>query len=270
MKTRHLGIILIIGALIACTIPFVHAADDEAVTLYNKADILINGGDYRTALPLLDRALELNTSQFVSSGARLYTLLDKSKVQIELGDNSGALETIDLALAIEETDKLWNNKGYVLFLLGRYDESLSAYNRAIRITPKYTVALINKGDTLMKLRRYQDAVETYTFAFESDAPANDLTLTQKAKTWKDTGDAYYNLGKYQEAVSAYKGSLAFDPANTDATAGLARAQQKASEISPVFIIAAIAAVAIIGGAVYYLIKGKKAGKSQKEKPVGKK
>ena len=270
MKNRHLGNILLICALIACTIPFVHAVDDEAVALYNQADRMINAGDYGTALPLLDRALELNTSQFVSTGARLYALLDKSKAQIELGDNSGALDTIDLALAIEENDKLWNNKGYVLFLLGRYDESLSAYNRAIRITPQYTVALINKGNSLMKLGRYQDAIDAYTLAFESDASANDLTLSQKAKTWKDTGDANYNLGKYQEAVSAYKSSMAFDPANTDATAGLARAQQKASEISPVFFVAAIAAVAIIGGAVYYLIKGKKAGKSQKEKPVGKK
>jgi tetratricopeptide (TPR) repeat protein len=270
MKTRHLGIIVLVCALIACTIPFVHAADDESVALYNQADRLINAGDYRAALSLLDRALELNTSQFVSSGARQYALLDKSKAQIELGDNSGALSTIDLALAIEETDKLWNNKGYVLFLLGRYDESLSAYDSAIRITPKYTVALINKGDSLMKLGRYQDAVDTYTLAFESDAPANDLTLSQKAKTWKDTGDAYYSLGKYQEAVGAYKNSLAFNPANADAAAGLARAQRKASEISPVLVVAAIAAVAIVGGAVYYLARRQKTAPPREEKQGRKK
>jgi len=270
MKNRHLGIILLVCALITCTIPFVHAADDEAVALYNQADRFINAGDYGTALPLLDRALELNTSQFVSSGARLYALIDKSKAQIELGDNSGALDTIDLALAIEENDKLWNNKGYVLFLLGRYDESLSAYNRAIRITPQYTVALINKGNSLMKLGRYQDAVDAYTLAFESDAQANDLTLSQKAKTWKDTGNAYYNLGKYQEAMSAYKSSLTFDPANTDAAAGLARAQQNASAISPVLVAAALAAVAVIGGAAYYLTRRQKAAPPKEEKPGRKK
>jgi tetratricopeptide (TPR) repeat protein len=122
----------------------------------------------------------------------------------------------------------------------------------------------------MKLGRYQDAVDAYTLAFESDAPANDLTLSQKAKTWKDTGDAYYSLGKYQEAVGAYKNSLAFDPANADVAAGLARAQQKASEISPVLVVAAIAAVAIVGGAVYYLTRRQKTAPPTEEKQGRKK
>jgi tetratricopeptide (TPR) repeat protein len=262
MRPGTLYSLIIIVAVLLCLIPPVLAADsatapqDPAVALFNRADQYIAAGDYKNAILLLDRALAMNTSQFVDSGARLYALLDKSKAQIELGDYTAALATIDQALAIEETDKLWNNKGYVFFRLGRYDDAVTAYNTAIRITPDYTVALINKGDALMKLSKYQAAIDSYTKAMESDAKANDLSFSQKAKTWKDMGDAYYALGNYQAALSSYNSVLSIDPQNSDAAAALARAKQQADSGTAIMIVAVIAVVILCGAAGYYILKRK--------------
>ncbi len=220
MKTGTLCTILLFCVLLACTVPAVNAAEvqdvqqepvDEAVQLYNRAD----------------KALAMNTSQFVSSGARTYALVDKSKAQIELGDYDGALVTIEQALTLEETDKLWNNRGYVLYKLGRYQESVNSYNVAIRITPEYTVALINRGDALMKLAKYQDALDSYYSAFRSDLNVDALTISQKTETWKNMGDAYVGLGKYQEAIKAYESSLMNDPKNSETAAALSNARQDA-------------------------------------------
>lgn len=264
MNSGKICSLLILCALLTCTIPSAFAVDDEAVKLYNRASQYINVGDYTNALPLLDQALALNSSEFVASGARTYALLDKSKAQIELGEFNGALATIDLALATEETDKLWNNRGYVLFRLGRYDEAVTSYTTAIRITPDYTIALINKGDALMKLAKYQDAIDAYTKAMASDAQANDLSLTQKAKTYKDMGDAYAGLGKYQDAVTAYTASLVNDPGNADTSAALARARQQA-DAGAQLMIGAVIAILIIGGvAAYYLMQKKTVDPDQKK------
>ncbi len=262
MKPRTLYSLIILIALLLCMVPAVLAAEndtkslDPAVALYNRAAQYVNGGDYQNALPLLDQALAMNTSQFVSSGARQYALLDKSKVQIELGDYNGALATIDQALALEETDKLWNNKGYVLFRLGRYDEAVTSYNTAIKITPGYTIALINKGDALMKLTKYQGAIDAYTLAFASDVQANDLSFAQKAKTWNDMGDAYYAIGNYQGAIAAYTSVLTIDPENSDAAAGLARAKQQA-DAGTTMLVAVILVVIIGGAALYYVMQKRK-------------
>lgn len=263
MKSSTFCSLLVLCALLSFILPVVQAADtgstgptDEAIKLYNRADQYINVGDYKNALPLLEQALALNTTEFVASGARQYALLDKSKAQIELGDYSGALATIDQALVFEETDKLWNNRGYVLFRLAKYDEAVTAYDRAIKITPDYTIALINKGDALMKLSKYQNAIDAYTAAFAADAQANDLSIPQKAKTARDTGDAYAALGKYPEAIVAYKSSLTNDPGNADTAAALARAQQQADGATWI-LIAGVIAVIIVGGiAAYYLMKKK--------------
>jgi superkiller protein 3 len=277
MRTRKIFTLLVLLALVSAGIPAVLAEEeqqlDEGIILYNRASQSLNTGDYAAALVLLDQALALNTSEFISSGARNYALLDKSKVQIELNDLTGALATIDQALALEETDKLWNNKGYVLYRLGRYAEAVTAYNTAIKITPDYTVALINKGDALMVLADHQGAIDAYTRAMVSDADDNDLTLTQKAITYRDMGDAHMALGQYREAASAYQSSLVNNPDNAEVKERLSLAQQKADSASQMTIVTVIAVVVIGCAAAWFILKrmNKPAGeKSGKDAPVKKK
>jgi tetratricopeptide (TPR) repeat protein len=189
---------------------------------------------------------------------------------VAASDFARAINAFDSALSsnttiIRMSDGLlytYRNKAYAQIQLEMFTDALNTTNEGLALYQNDAPLWNNKGYAFFKLGRYPEAIAAYDQAL---AINKDYT-----KGWINKGDALFEAGRYQEAVAAYTSALATDPGNADATAGLARAQQKASEISPVFFVAAIAAVAIIGGAVYYLIKGKKAGKSQKEKPVGKK
>jgi len=205
---------------------------DDGTYYYNLGTRLLANGEFERAINAFDSALASNTTMIQQSDALSYLYRDKAFVLIQLGRFSDAVDTTNQGLSLYPKDvSLWNNKGYALFKLGQYNDAINAYDQALAI----------EKDTI-KLSKY----------------------------WTNKGEALYSVGNYPEAMDAFQKALQLNPSNTGAAEGLARAQQKASEISPVFVVAAIAAVAIIGGAVFYLMKGKKAGKSQKEKPVGKK
>ncbi len=58
----------------------------------------------------------------------------------------------------------WVKKGNDLYLLGRYQEALEAFEGALSGSPDYAPAWNNKGLTLYILGRYQEAVDSYAKA----------------------------------------------------------------------------------------------------------
>jgi tetratricopeptide (TPR) repeat protein len=143
-----------------------------------------------------------------------------------LGMFSDAVDTTTKGLSLYPADpKLWNNKGYGLFKLGRYGDAISAYDQAL--------------------------------AVEQDS-------SQLSKYWTNKGDALAASGKYQEAADAYQKALTYNPSNTIAAEGLTKTQGKITPYPMVFIIGVIAVVLIGGVAVYYLLK-RKGTNASKEK-----
>lgn len=255
METRWIFSVLLAGLFVSCIIPAVHA--DESTNLTNQAILLIHNGsnDYDRAIALIDRALAINSSEF---GGRGYALELKSYCLIQMGNYSAALATIDQALEFEESAVLWNNKGYILYKEGQYQDSVDAYTRALKLDPAYTVALINKGNSLMELKKYDEAVAAYTAAFTADKEVRALSVQQQVKSYNNLGDAYFQLGKYAESAAAYESALAAEPGNATATAGLAKASQQAQATTLVLIAGVVVMLLICGGAAYYFLKVKKA------------
>ena len=50
--------------------------------------------------------------------------------------------------------------------MGKYDEAIQAYDRAIEINPQYTDAWYNKGETLRRQDKYDEAIQAYDKAIK--------------------------------------------------------------------------------------------------------
>jgi len=188
MKIRNMiGILAILIALACLVLPAAaadNATEDAATSFYNHGVLVLGSNDYAGAISLFDQALASNTTLISKSDTLAYIYQAKAYAQIQLGNYTDALSTINEGLASDGKDaKLWNNKGYALYSLGQYQQALDAYNTAIQYEQNYTNALINKGDTLQKLNRYQDAIDSYNAALVA-SPGNAAATEGLAKAQK--------------------------------------------------------------------------------------
>lgn len=101
-----------------------------------------------------------------------------------------------------------SDRGNVLRDLGRHEEALASYDRALRLKPDYAKAFYHRGNTLLKLKRPEDALASYDRAL---------------KLRPDYADALYNCGvalqslkRPQEALARYDRALQFKPEDAEA------------------------------------------------------
>jgi tetratricopeptide (TPR) repeat protein len=132
------------------------------------------------------------------------TLLSKGIALNDLGRYDEAITYFDKALAINPNYKnALLSKGWSLSNLGRYDEAIEYYDRAIEIDPNYILALNNKGLALNGLGRYDEAITYFDKALAIN-PNYEWALNNK-------GNALNDLGRYDEAITYYDKALAINP-----------------------------------------------------------
>ncbi|WP_414588282.1 CHAT domain-containing protein, partial [Scytonema sp. PCC 10023] len=100
-------------------------------------------------------------------------------------------------------DSAWNNRGVALGNLGRHEEAIASYDKAIEIKPDYDSAWNNRGVALGNLGRYEDAVASYNKAIEIK-PDDD-------SAWYNRGVALGELGRYEEALASYDKAIEIKP-----------------------------------------------------------
>lgn len=138
-----------------------------------------------------------------------------------------------------ETDEwhkgAWFKKGLALCMLGRSDEAISAYDRALEIKSSDAYVLHSKGLALRKLGRSAEASEILKrarnewnsdgmelFFFERYADAikfYDKALEIDPKflcAWVNKGTALSKMGKYEEAIGAFNHAIEINPNNPQA------------------------------------------------------
>jgi tetratricopeptide (TPR) repeat protein len=162
--------------------------EKDAGTLnYNYGVQSVTLGDYTAAIGFFDKALAENTSMLEKTDALLYLYQGKAYAQIKLEKYSDSVATADAGLAKYPKDAmLWNNRGWALQNLGKSQEALAAYDKAVSIDGNYTNALINKGNILSQMGKYSEAVAAYTQANETDpfniAASDGLELAKKGES----------------------------------------------------------------------------------------
>lgn len=232
----------ILALLFVCAVAFIPAmaagavplTNDTATDYYNAAVTLTAQGDYTKAIELYDLALASNTTMMNKTDALLYTYQGKSYSQIQLGNYTGAIVTLDIGLSTFPNDQmLWNNKGFAQYSLGQYSDAVTSYDKAIAIDGNYTRALINKGDALVKLENYQDATTAYQAALAQNPADNEIAA---------------KLADAQNATAS--------------------SQQSSQQVS--LIVLALVIVIVVAAVAYYVTRKGTADDKKDEKPVEKK
>ena len=181
----------------------------------------------------ISTALDSRTScRFISVVAALMLPLQKQSLSAEpqslAGDNPAHFSDRLLSQARADNFGLkdfnfWVAQCQVLESEQNYAEALTACEQAIVLKPKSKNRQIwsSRSNTLLQLKRYAEAVNSYDFLLRFDA--------KNSQAWTRRGEALYHLGKYDEAIASQEKALRVNgnwgngtPANAWYNRGLAQ------------------------------------------------
>jgi len=192
-------------------------AFDEAIRIYPQnfdawmwmGESLKNLGQYNESLNAYSVAVEAAPSEIPAAGAsakvaKADVLLKMGRYEEAYNIYSGTSEQNSTA----DIDRFysawsWRGMGSALAGLGRYNESLQAFNKSREVYPKGAFqAWGDEGDAFRDLGRYEQAIAAYNKSIEM-APSEFVSA--KAKIGK--GQALDKMGKHDEAIKAYEDAV---------------------------------------------------------------
>ncbi len=122
----------------------------------------------------------------------------------KMGRSEEAVECFDKAILDRPDDSwAWFNKGVSLHRMGMMGEAMKCYDRALAIEPNDPDVLSNKGIALRSLGKTEEAIECYLTALKY-APKD-------AGIWSNLGVTYRVLGRTKDALDCYSKALAINP-----------------------------------------------------------
>lgn len=115
---------------------------------------------------------------------------------------------------------MWGTRGDLLADLGRHEEALASYNRAVEIAPSSRRAWMDKAKGLSELHRFEDANAAYERAAELSGP--DPMPTTEANLFNSWGVSLRLQGRLAEALERTDRALEISPDDALAWANRAR------------------------------------------------
>ncbi|MEQ8974053.1 MAG: tetratricopeptide repeat protein [Coleofasciculus sp. C1-SOL-03] len=120
----------------------------------------------------------------------------------------GAGATVAIINWINSTNAIQSyNRGETLLELRRYENALSAYNRAVELQPDYAEAWQGQGDALLGLGKPEAALDAYDQAIQIQR--------QYPEAWKGRGEALAALQRYEAAIRAFDQVTELQPEDVD-------------------------------------------------------
>jgi predicted O-linked N-acetylglucosamine transferase (SPINDLY family) len=170
----------------------IHSAHSAAVALLRR-------GDY-AAVRRICRAI-LETNPLHSATLNLLAISE-----MEIGNNDGAIELLNRAIAANSRDAFaYNNLCNVYLKLRRLSEALENCQKALSLKPEFPEALFNQGNILSDLEHQQAALLSYAKALELRPGYVEAHLNR--------GVTLAKLGRLKDACAAYEAALRLDPEN---------------------------------------------------------
>jgi len=159
--------------------------------------ILIKSSQYDAALPMLLEAIRLSSGDAESIQNLGFGLM-------ALGRLNEAVGCFKRALEIKEDYTLaYNNLGTAYKDLGQLDEAMACYDRVLEIDSEYAEAYCNRGVVLEEGGSLGEAVTNYRKA---------LALQPRyAQVQNNLGNSYKSLGLLDQAIACYRQALDDQP-----------------------------------------------------------
>ena len=122
-------------------------------------------------------------------------------VDLERGKPVEAIHKIDAALALNpELAEAFNNRGNALLRLRRFDEALESYGRAIALKSDYPEAFNNRGVAAQEVHRLDAALDSFDQAIALNP--------DYANAYNNRGNVLMELRLLDEAVASYDQAIA--------------------------------------------------------------
>jgi tetratricopeptide (TPR) repeat protein len=167
--------------------------DEELRELYSKGKELFNSKKYEAALELFERFVKKN----------------------------------------EHFADVFNFLGLIYHDLGRFDDAITNYEKALAINPKYTDAALNLMVMLNDTGKYNQAreigiriSEASVSEDEQQVVADNYARGKLANMHCEIADVYSSMGIYDEAIDEYGKALRLQPEYVDIQTKLGIAQRE--------------------------------------------
>lgn len=194
-----------------------------------EGNTLFDLNQYEKALKAYEQAIRLDPNDIIvhiSRGDILHNLKHykdaihayaqavrlKSNFAMKTHHNSDALKELheaEQAVFLYPNDAfVYINKSHALLKLERYEEALQACEQAIRLDPD-PIAYNNKSYALNSLKRYEEALQ----ACEQAIQLEPLSIHKSAFApfYKNKGNILNSLKRYEEALQVCKQAIHLDP-----------------------------------------------------------
>ena len=216
---------------------------------YKIGAALLWSGYSQPALPYLEAALE-------RSPRNVQTMVLVAQISLEANQTAKARKILNRALAVDPASaEAWNELGGVELAEGNAGGALACYQKALKIKPDLTYAMLNTAEAYAQMGHDAEAEELFRRTLEVDPhsaeAANGLGLAQARQNHVDEakqaferaiemrhdyGAAINNLGVLfatsgdsNDAIRAFSYGLHVAPDEDDLYVNLARAYVKAGE-----------------------------------------
>lgn len=121
--------------------------------IYNRGIIEFNVGNFKKALALFDKVLELEP-------LHLTALIKKGNILGKFGKYDDAIKYYDKVLRIEPENTLaLINEGLALHYLEKYDSAIACYDKILQTKPNNAIALYNKASSLVRQNKVGEGFE---------------------------------------------------------------------------------------------------------------
>jgi len=147
---------------------------------------------------------EITPSYPPASSDSADALINQGNDLEDLGRLDEALSHYDKALVMNpDYARAHSNRGNVLQLLQRFDDALASYDNALAIRPDYAEAFFNRGNALRALNRLDDALNSYNKALAIKPDFTQALVSQ--------GNVLHDCQRPTDALRSYEQALAIQP-----------------------------------------------------------